>query len=195
MRRHFKCQFPWHDRRRRGTIVTVLLLCDYFMAPSDAAARNALAQPPGARRTVIGSAGAQYPTMSLAGMEPSIALVRLEELLTGRSWEEISGDPTGVTLAINEEAMRSIVSITENLQQALSDADDGNLRRIAVSWSEPDDLRGCKGCNAVAAADLLVKMAAFIRRGRRDGLRLYCRTVVALETADPAYEEASSHRA
>ncbi|MGO9455961.1 MAG: hypothetical protein ACLP62_02785 [Acidimicrobiales bacterium] len=161
----------------------MLLLCDYFLAPSDAAARNALAQPPGARRAVIGSAGDQYPTMSLAGMEPSIALVRLEELLTGRSWEEISGDPTGVTLAINEEAMGSIVSITETLQQALSDADDGTLRRIAVPWSEPDDLRGCQGCNAVAAADLLVKMAAFIRRGRRDGLRLYCRTVVAVETA------------
>jgi hypothetical protein len=175
-------RFPRHDWRRFGTILTVLLLCDYFMAPNDAAARDTLAQPPGARRAVIGSVGDQYPTMSLTGMEPSIALARLEELLTNRSPEEISGDPTGVMLAISEEAMRSIVSITETLQQTLSDADDDTLRQIAVPWSEPDDLRGCQGCSAAVAANLLVKMAAFIRQGRRDGLRLYCRTVVAAET-------------
>lgn len=176
-------QLHGHDQRQCGTMVTVLLLCDYFMAPGDAAARDTLALPPGERRVVTGSAGDQYPTMSLVGMEPSIALVRLEELLTGRSSEEISGDPTGVMLAISEEAMQSVVSITETLQQALTDADDDTLRKVAVPWSEPDDLRGCQGCDAPAAADLLVKLAAFVRQGRHAGLQLYCRTVVAVEAS------------
>jgi hypothetical protein len=163
----------------------VQLLCDYFMAPSDAAARDTLAQARGIRGEVLGAAGTAYPTISLLGMEPSIALARLEELLTGRSCEEISGDPTGVMLAISEEAMRSVVSITENLQQAMVRADDGTLCRIAVPWSEPDDVRGCRGADPVAAGELLVKIAGFIRRGRSDGLRLYCRTT--------AVEVASSH--
>lgn len=152
------------------------IVCDYFMAQDEHAAADALR-----RDATSGSEAdraARMPTMTVPGMEPSIALARLEELMTGRSREEISADPTGSVLVVSEDASSSVVAITETLQQALVDARDVGLRRVAVPWSEPSDTWGCQGADAAAASELLVSFATFVRRGRASGLRLFCRVTV-----------------
>src|SRR6266702_3440886 len=81
------------------------LLCDYFTAASDAQAEETIdwiggpADPPQSSGDLRGSQVAVRPTVSLKGIEPTTWMGKLEEILTGRSFDDILHDPTGRVVA------------------------------------------------------------------------------------------------
>jgi hypothetical protein len=81
------------------------LLCDYFTAASDAQAEETIAwiggpaNPPQDRSLVRGSQVAARPTVSLPRIESAMWMGKLEEVLTGRSFDDILRDPAGKIIA------------------------------------------------------------------------------------------------
>jgi hypothetical protein len=75
------------SRRRasvvRGILTRMGLLIDYFAASSDDDARTALAAGPGDR----------FPSTDGPGIEPVVNLGKLEELLTGKTFDQQLDDP------------------------------------------------------------------------------------------------------
>jgi hypothetical protein len=157
------------------------LLCDYFIAPGDEAAAATIdwvggpSKPPEGRGLIRRrQSSSPYPTLPLAGIEPTTMMGKLEELLTGRSFDEILADPSGHQVAIRDGGERIVWALTDNLQNALSNADAARLREVAAPWTAPDDFYGPIDADAARASEALLALAALVRAGKQEGQRLYC---------------------
>jgi hypothetical protein len=81
------------------------LLCGYFTAASDVQDEETIAwiggpaNPPQDRSLVRGSQVAARPTVSLPRIESAMWMGKLEEVLTGRSFDDILRDPAGKIIA------------------------------------------------------------------------------------------------
>jgi hypothetical protein len=169
------------------------VLFDYFAASSDDAAASAigLAGGPGtpvatpaagdrdaARVAAAGAAGeagerAPFDTLSVKGIDPLVQLGTLEALLTGREYELIvAGQRAGHALAVEDDGERVVVTLTDELQASLADADDARLAAAAGPWSQTDEFFG--SADPRDAADFLQQLAALARRARDRDERLYC---------------------
>ncbi|MCX4572491.1 hypothetical protein OHB41_04670 [Streptomyces sp. NBC_01571] len=144
-----------------------MTLCDYFSAADDQAA-VAVGDLPG------GPGPAALDVVSLKGVDPVVALARLEAIATDCSYEEAGRRPRSGQLLSGPDGDGPLVfSLSDTLVAALVTAARGDLRRIAESWSTTDELRQNQ-VDAGTAAGALEALAGLARRARPAGLRLYC---------------------
>lgn len=114
-----------------------------------------------------------YDTVSVKGVDPVVQLGTLEELLTGRAYDDVVGDPrSGHDVAIRDGGERLVVTLTDPLSSALATADDEALEQVAIPWSQTEEF-----WNAADPEDLasfLKELAGLARRADAAGKRLYC---------------------
>jgi hypothetical protein len=146
------------------------VLYDYFAASSDEAAAAAIDLPAGPAAAADGS----FDTVPGNGIDPVVQLGTLEALLTGRDYDEIlQGRPrAGPVLASRDGGRRLVVTLTRDLQAALSQADHARLADVATPWCQTEELSG-QGDPGLAAA-WLDELAGLARRATTRGERLYC---------------------
>jgi len=155
------------------------LLCDYFTAASNAQAEETIdwiggpGNPPQRGGLVRRSQVAARPTVSLRGIEPTIWMGKLEEVLTGRSFDDILHDATGKVIAARDGGERQVAPLTASLQDALAGIDDETVDEVAAQWAEPDEFYGT-GADTEFATSALRDLVRLVRAGRERGEKLYC---------------------
>jgi hypothetical protein len=142
---------------------------DYFSASSDEAAASAIG--------LLGGPGAPeaapFDSIPVKGIDPLVQLVTLEGLLTGRDYDQIVAGPrAGAVLASQDGGQRQVVTLTDELQAALADADDAQLASVAVPWSQTGEFWG-QG-DLWILARLLHELAELARRSRTRDEYMYC---------------------
>jgi hypothetical protein len=151
------------------------VLCEYFMAASDDLAASAIDWVGGPGRpeeeAVVSEANG-FPTLSLTGIDPVVMMGTLEQLLTGRSLDDIFHDPTGHQVAIRNGGKRLIWALTESLQTALVESAETRLTTLAEPWAATEEFFG-QG-DPVLLGEAIVELAALVRCGREHGEQLYC---------------------
>jgi len=119
------------------------------------------------------AARVEYDTISGKGIDPVVQLGTLEELLTGRSFDDVLADPrTGHDIAIRDEGQLVVVTLNDSISSTLANTDDATLERASVPWSETEEF-----WNAADPSDLaefLKELAGLSRRAGTAGNRLYC---------------------
>lgn len=174
------------------------VMFDYFAAATDdqaaavidrvggPGARRPAPHPQKARRTIFGrkstaaaseaddAAGwVEYDTISVKGIDPVVQLGTLEELLTGRSFDEVLTDPrTGHDVAIRGGGELLVVTLNDSLSSALALVDDATLDRVSVPWSRTEEFWNAADPSDLAA--FLKELAGLARRAQAAGSRLYC---------------------
>jgi hypothetical protein len=106
---------------------------------------------------------------------------KLEEILTGRSFDDILQDPTGQVIASRDGGERLVIPLTARLQDALASIDDGTVDEVAAQWAAPDAYYGT-GADAELAAGALRDLVHLARAGRERGETLLlglCLTAVS----------------
>jgi hypothetical protein len=128
------------------------VLYDYFSASSDevaAAAINRIGGPSAPSKDTPPLPA--FDTFLTKVIDPFVTLGNLEARLTGRDDEEINQGPrAGKPLAVEDDGALMVVTLTDELQTALADADPEGLG----PW--------------------LSELAKLARRARNRGERLYC---------------------
>ncbi len=147
-----------HDRR--------MPLIDYFVAPDDATAATAL--------DVAGGPGAAgFATLPAKGIDPSVTLGKLESLLTGRRYEEITGDPRHRRPLTDTEAESFVVTVTDTLRDALAGTGGDRVDDVAREWAATDERRLAR-LDATQLAQVLQLLAGLARQAVDADGRLYC---------------------
>ncbi|MCY1676876.1 hypothetical protein OVA06_19585 [Pseudarthrobacter sp. SL88] len=174
------------------------VLFDYFSAASDEEAaavidrvggpgsQAAIGAPAEPRRGIFGrkrqpaapatgtfqEAGV-FDTVAGNGIDPVVQLGTLEELLTGRSFDDVMDDPrSGQALADRDGGERLVLTLTEPLSTALATASDEALERVAIPWSETEEF--WNAADPALLAGFLKDLAGLARRSKASGQGLYC---------------------
>ena len=173
------------------------VLYDYFSAPSDEAAAStidrvggpgsqAVLAPVVSKRGVFGRKSSEpapqfiddeslpvFDTLSAKGIDPRVQLGTLEELLTGRAYDDVVADPrSGKDLASRDGGEGLVLTITDSLAGALVAASDEQLAEVAMPWSQTEEFWG--QADPGDLAEFLRDLAALARRADAAGHRLYC---------------------
>ncbi|MDG4806118.1 hypothetical protein O7634_05040 [Micromonospora sp. WMMD1120] len=113
------------------------------------------------------------PVLSAKGVDPTAELVALEELLTGVSADVIVDRPRcGLDVAVRDGGEGLVLSLTDELTQALVEREPERLAEVAVPWSRTEEFRG--QCDPAVLADFLGELALLARHAQDRGHRLYC---------------------
>ncbi|MGH3346362.1 MAG: hypothetical protein ACRDO4_05225 [Nocardioides sp.] len=110
-------------------------------------------------------------TVADTGIEPTVQLGTLEELLTGRAYDDIAVDP-GQVVASRDAGRCMVVSVSDELVTALAASSDGRLAEVVVPWSQTEEFWG--DADPADLHAVLRDLAALARRAQNEGLRLYC---------------------
>ena len=165
---------------------------DYFIAPGDTEAAAAIdrtggpGQPAspinqkgrglfGRRQKDAASAdqGFTYPTIEDTGIDPVVQGGTLEELLTGRAYEEIELDQRwGQSLAVRDGGERLVLTLTDGLIDALAQATPEQLASAAGPWSHTEEFWGTGDPEELTA--LLHDLSGLAREARTRGESVYC---------------------
>ncbi len=137
------------------------VLYDYFAAPSDDAAATALEEGP----------RDQFPTVETKFIDPLVVMGQLEELLTGRPYDEVVADPRWADDVAKEhdDGGLLVITVTDGLRDGLAAADD--LDEVAVRWAGIEEL---EGFDAAVLAEVLHELKALAVEAGKNGERLYC---------------------
>lgn len=137
-------------------------LYDYFSAASDEAAAGVIDRAGGPGGPAVAPApvkrgwfgrtssppplqdmGPAFDTVSAGGIDPVVMMGTLEELLTGRPYDEVINDPrSGHIVAIRDEGQLLVVALTDALSQALAAASPQRLADVAVPWAATEEFGG-----------------------------------------------------
>ncbi len=167
-------------------------ILDYFTAPSDQHAVAALdglvdldpdtidanEAPCGsldvATRPWIQVAASGTPVLQLKGVEPVVALGRLEAALTGRPYEEVaSGARRGSLVAMSDDGDSLVLTVTDELRDALAALDADGVAAAARVWAIDEE--GEPSEESVPVLSVLAELSAgAVNRGER----IYCRIIV-----------------
>jgi hypothetical protein len=155
-------------RPARSEDHAVGVLFDYFAAPSDERAGETI--------DVNGGPGqAGLPVVPVKGIDPVVQLGKLESLLTGADYEAVVASPRcGHPVAIRDEGELLVLTITDELQDALADASPEQLDAVAVPWSQIEEFPG--DVRSAGLASFLAELAQLARGALENGDRLYCWT-------------------
>jgi hypothetical protein len=176
------------------------VIFDYFAAGSDEEAASVIdrvggpssqsvlvpAQPSDARRGLFGRKRpkpepsfamdpglAVYDTVSVKGIDPVVQLGTLEELLTGRAYDEVVEDPrSGHALATRDAGERLVCTLTGTVATALAGAGSEELQRVAEPWSQTEEFWG--DADPEELAEVLGNLAGLAQRAQANGHHLYC---------------------
>ncbi|MDX8145394.1 hypothetical protein SK854_25010 [Lentzea sp. BCCO 10_0061] len=136
------------------------VLYDYFVASSDELAAAA----------IDGGPVGLFRTVETKSLDPAVVMGQLEELLTGRSYDDVSEDPRwGDALVMKHDGEVLVLTVTDGLRDGLAAADD--LAGTAVAWAKIEELQGF---DPVVLADLLQQLQALAVEAVKNGERLYC---------------------
>ncbi|MFM1728785.1 hypothetical protein ABI214_25260 [Prescottella soli] len=158
------------------------VITDYFTAPSDEVATTALdglldldpdvdAEVSGPR---IQATTSGTPVLQAKGIDPTVALGRLEAVLTGRTYDDIAAGPRrGSLVAAGEDGDSLILTVADELRDALAGSDVATVAAAARTWvfdeaSEPSE----------ASAPFLTALAELATGAVARGDRLYCRIII-----------------
>jgi hypothetical protein len=142
------------------------VLFDYFAAPSDESAGETI--------DVDGGPGqAGLPVVAVKGIDPVVQLGKLESLLTGAEYETVvANSRSGHPVAIRDEGERLVLTITDELQDALADASPEQLEAVAVPWSRIEEFPA--EVRSEGLASVLAELAHLASGALENGDRLYC---------------------
>lgn len=97
----------------------------------------------------------------------------LEELLTGRAYEQIEADPrSGQSLAVRDGGERLVLTLTDGLVDALAQASDERLAEVAVPWSQTEEFWGAGDPSVLTP--VLVALSNLCRDARSRDDQVYC---------------------
>jgi len=114
-----------------------------------------------------------YLTVGDAAFDPVVQAGTLEELLTGRPYDELESDPKwGGILADRDGGEGLVVTVTDTLVAALADADDEQLSALAGAWSQTEEFWG--QADPEVLKSLLGDLAGLARQARAKGQSVYC---------------------
>jgi hypothetical protein len=156
-------------------MLAMSVLFDYFAAESDEEAAAVIDRVggPGSQALTVTPSTVAYDTVSVKGVDPVVQLGTLEELLTGRSYDEIAEDPrSGHLVGTRDGGERVVCTITDSLMAALAQASSEALQRIAEPWSQTEEFWGT--ADPEGLAEILGDLAGLARRAQANGRRLYC---------------------
>ncbi|MFF8711370.1 hypothetical protein ACF07T_08015 [Streptomyces sp. NPDC015184] len=141
-------------------------LYDYFSAPDDPAALTAFDE---------GAEAAGFPALPVKGIDPYVELGQAESLLTGTPYEDITPSPRfNRLLSSPEDDSRWLVTLTDELRDALVAARPGGFAAVAESWSHIEEFGG--NARPEDLADFLGGLADLAEEAasRSEPHRLYC---------------------
>jgi hypothetical protein len=114
-----------------------------------------------------------HDTLSVKGVDPVVQLGTLEELLTGRPYDEVVDDRrSGHNLAMRDGGERLVVTLHDPLTAALAEASDETLERVARPWSETEEF--WNAADPTDLAEFLKELAGLAQRARAGDQKLYC---------------------
>jgi hypothetical protein len=141
------------------------MIVDYFSAPDDDTARQAL----------DGRTPHQDDTFGIK-IDPVVALAELVADLTDSGYEEVSERFKSCTPppleAHTEDEECHVIGVPDTAVEALATATTGALRAVGASWAASDEQWPYDDGDRLPEA--LVEFAAFVQRARAAGQRLYC---------------------
>ena len=142
----------------------MVVYVDYFAAPSDDAAAEAMSR--------LYDADPSLDTVH-TDIGPEM-LVALEELLTGVSYQDNTPDvKDGRILVTLGEDEFVLVSVAVEARDALAGADDRRLVELAVRWSQVEEMTGDHDDSNMLVG-VLEDLRGLARRASEKGDRLYC---------------------
>ncbi|MDL4773219.1 MULTISPECIES: hypothetical protein [Thermomonosporaceae] len=144
------------------------VLFDYFSAVSDDEAAQVAGWPGGPGCPPPGCPAKDFVVTKI---DVCAQLGRLESLLTGRSYDEITRRP----LHAGEVALhpdRGVMTVTDEFSTALATAGDDRLAAVAGPWARTDEFWGA--ADPVELELLLRELRGLARRAHQNGMRLYC---------------------
>src|SRR3954454_13677478 len=121
---------------------SVAVLFDYLAAPSDEIAATVVDRIGGPGSSAHPAGPAAFPTVRAPGVDPTVLMGMLEQLLTGRSFEDILDDPTSGPVVAREDGARAVIRLTTPLAQALAEVDDTRVGSVALLWSHAREFWG-----------------------------------------------------
>ncbi|MFJ3881015.1 hypothetical protein ACIPW5_26675 [Streptomyces sp. NPDC090077] len=143
------------------------VLFGYYAAADDADAARAVVLEDGQPTET------EYDSFVVKGVDPVVALLPAEALITGRTPDSVKTDPRHGHLAgMAGDGEIVTLSLTDSLRDSLARSDRGQLADVARAWSAsdafgtPPDLSGLIG--------FLEDLAALAKRACARGHRLYC---------------------
>jgi len=139
-------------------------LIEYFAAADDALAAQMLTGP--GDPTAAG-----LDTVAAKGIDPAVVLGKLESIITGRSYDEVTAAPRQCHLLTDGDADTFVVTVTDTLRDSLGMASTERLRQVAEPWAAIEELAGAE---FVALAEVLEQFAALAGRALKHNHHLYC---------------------
>ena len=140
------------------------VLFDYFRAPDASTAAAVLERLGGPR-----DPDAPLDAVAGKGFEPEVMLRKLQSLLTGVPYHEL---PEGELLAMEGEDGPWIVQLSEELRDALADAQPSRLPAVAEQWVRTEEF--WDQATAAEVLPFLGEVTALAGRAQQAGERLYC---------------------
>lgn len=154
------------------------IVTDYFAAPSDALAATVLHEASGPSTPTRGSGKPLFDTVCLPSIEPFVMLGTLAQLLSGRSYGEVTARPRHGALVIGGgDEGPWVVTVSEALAADLAGTPPRRLQAVAAAWGRTRELSAIPGDRVPAAVFALAELAARAAELRHS---LYCWT--ALDT-------------
>jgi hypothetical protein len=141
------------------------VLFDYFRASDASNAAAVLEQ-------VVGPRDPEAPALDAVagkGFEPEVMLRKLQSLLTGVPYEELS---EAELVAMEGEDGPWIVQLSEELRDALADAQASRLPVVVERWVRTEEF--WDQATATEVLPFLDEVTALAGRARQAGERLYC---------------------
>lgn len=165
-------------------------ILDYFTAASDhhaAAALDGLVDldpdtigdmpglsPHAPARPRIRLAASGTPVLQLKGVEPIVALGRLEAALTARPYDEVaSGARHGSLVAMSDDGDLLVLTVTDELRDALAELDAAAVAAAARVWAIDEEGEPSEESVPVLSAFAELSAGAVHR-----GERVYCRVII-----------------
>ena len=143
------------------------VLFDYFRAP-DASTAAAVLERLGGPTTPDPDAPV-LDAVAGKGFEPEVMLRKLQSLLTGVPYEEL---PEAELLAMEGEDGPWIVQLSEELRDALADAQASRLPAVAERWVRTEEF--WDQATTAEVLPFLGEVTALAGRARQASERLYC---------------------
>lgn len=145
-------------------MLPVVVYVDYFAAPSDDMAAEAMSR--------LYDADPSLDTVH-TDIGPEM-LVALEEFLTGVSYQDNTPDvKDGRILVTLGEDEFVLVSVAVEARDELAGADDRRLVELAVRWAQVEEISGGHN-DSNALLGVLEDLRGLAGRARDKGDRLYC---------------------
>jgi hypothetical protein len=143
------------------------VLFDYFRAP-DASTAAAVLERLGGPRDPDASL---LDTVAGKGFEPAVMMRKLQSLLTGVPYDELPEAEVEL-LAMEDEDGPWIVQLSQELRDALADAQPSRLPAVAEQWVRTEEF--WEQPPATEMLPFLAEVTALAGRARQAGERLYC---------------------